>query len=35
VDMDDGKGRQVWIFDLNDAAPIHKLTFEGHNRSPL
>jgi serine/threonine-protein kinase len=35
VHTDDGKDRIVWIYDLSDASPIHKLTFEGHNESPL
>ncbi len=35
VYTDDGKDRIVWIYDLSDTTPIHKLTFEGHNESPL
>src|SRR5262249_3821997 len=32
VDRDDGKNRDIWIYDFNDAGPIKKLTFEGHNQ---
>ncbi len=35
VDFDDGKGRNVWIHDLNDAAPIRKFTFGGDDMDPL
>ena len=34
-DSDDGRERSVWIYDLNDSAPIHKLTFEGRSYSPV
>ncbi len=35
VATDDGKDQIIWIADLNDAAPIRRLTFEGGNRRPL
>jgi Tol biopolymer transport system component len=35
VDRDDGKNRDIWIYDFNDAGPIHQMTFEGNNQAPL
>jgi len=35
VELDEGKESNIWIYDLNDAAPIHKLTSEGVNVTPL
>src|SRR5262249_9594055 len=35
VELDEGKESHIWIYDLNDAAPIHKLTSEGINLAPL
>jgi TolB protein len=32
---DDGKEQIVWVYDLNGATPIRRLTFGGRNRRPL
>ena len=34
VDSNDGKGDNVWIYDLSGASAIRRLTFEGQNRFP-
>jgi serine/threonine protein kinase len=35
VDQDTGRENGIWIYDLNDAAPIHKLTSGGVNLTAL
>jgi hypothetical protein len=35
VAIADGKGSDVWIYDLSGASPIRRLTFVGRNRLPI
>ena len=35
VALEDGKGSDVWIYDLSGASPIRRLTFTGRNHLPI
>ena len=35
VALADGKGSDVWIYDLSGASPMRRLTFAGRNRLPI